>query len=320
MGLHISQFETNYKQEKEKRKKRESISVTEYFPGSNIPKYDLEQIACRKGLMKEVAMLIGTRQRAKLRQLEEMECKKFSYLELWRQQWNREGGIKMTGFELRSRLAELEKRPRVSARLKRCLVKKVTTLEEIENQKSKTINEEELTTNISDRPSVFVNMDPNIIDIAVKPMSCFESKVLHFDQTIGGPLGLPIVSYIPPIKDIRRIRFHKSLGKGSSKLKQRIGEAEDRESFKCSADGCQLAFHNYNNYDIHQVMHRQEEISKKSVNDDKYLKSDNLTTNPEIETINSAIIDWSDKQNISDLYTTQTNIECCKMCSMERKT
>jgi len=313
-------------QEKEKRKKRESISVTEYFPGSNIPKYDLEQIACRKGLMKEVAMLIGTRQRAKLRQLEEMECKKFSYLELWRQQWNMEGGIKMTGFELRARLAELEKRPRVSARLKRCLVKKVTTLEEIENQKSKTINEEELTTNISDRPSVFVNMDPNIIDIAVKPMSCFESKVLHFDQTIGGPLGLPIVSYIPPIKDIRRIRFHKSLGKGSSKLKQRIGEAEDRESFKCTADGCQLAFHNYNNYAVHEVMHRQEEISKKSVNDERYLKSDNLTTNPQIdndlklETINSAVIDWSDKQNISDLYTTETNIECSKMCIMERNT
>jgi len=263
----------------------------------------------------------------KLMQLEETECKKLSYMELWRLQWIMEGGIKMTGFELRARLAELEKRPRVSARLKRCLVKKVTTLEEIENQKSKIFVEEELT-NITDRPSVFANMDPNVIDIAVKPFSNFESKVLHFDQAIGGPLGLPIVSYIPPVKDIRRIRFHKSLSKGCSKLKQRMGETEDRESFKCTVDGCQLAFHNYNNYAIHEAMHRQDEIksviSNKSTNDGKYCKSDNSNMNggsdPEhaLETISTSVIDWANKQNISDSYTTESNSECSKLSSTER--
>ena len=122
-------------QEEEKRKKREVIFVTDCFPASSIPKYDLEQIAARKKLPKEVAMLIGTRQRAKLRQLEDPSCRELSYLELWRQQWLMEGGVSRSGCELRERLRELEKRFMVRARLKRCLVRKQTTIEDLEKEK-----------------------------------------------------------------------------------------------------------------------------------------------------------------------------------------
>jgi len=301
-------------QETEKRKKREAISVTEYFPGSSIPKYDLEQIGSRKGLLKEVVMLIGTRQRAKLRQLEDTECQNLSYLELWRQQWMLEGGVKMSGFELRARLVELQKRPGVSARLKRCLVKKVTTLEEIESQTPKMFDEEEFT-NISDRSCVFVNMDPNIVEIAVKSVGRFESKVRHFDQSIGGPLGLPVVKHIPSIKDTGRIRFHRSLSQGCNSLKLRVGGAKDLETFVCTVEGCQRSFHNYNNYRIHEVLHRPEEFNLDKTNKSNIHKTQNIkVTNGKMDPlIVNGLIDTGEKlENNSE----KVNEECDYLTDM----
>ncbi len=68
---------------------RPPASSVLYFEGSTIPKYDLAEVANLKGITQELKDLVTTRQKAKIRQLEDESAKKLSLRHLWAHEWEK---------------------------------------------------------------------------------------------------------------------------------------------------------------------------------------------------------------------------------------
>merc|ERR1711872_713853 len=78
-------------QQEEQRLEQERLApvlLPVCFPGSDIPRFDLDKLQRMRKLPREVVQLVTTRQRAKQRQIEENSC--LNYLELWRREFKTE--------------------------------------------------------------------------------------------------------------------------------------------------------------------------------------------------------------------------------------